>query len=695
MSGVRKENGGPETGDGGLARLGARIVAAAMLWVALGGVGVAGERVDAFVFGERPRLKYAFPEAFAPDAPAAGSAAALARWAGVIASAEKMVAEPAEVPKEGGQWIFYYACPADNVSLKLKDGKHVCPKCGKAYDDERTRLAYVTSRHYALDNAVLTLGQAWHVSRREEFAREAFRILTRYAELYPGWERHDRWGRTGLLAVIGGKRYCQSLDEAVGIIKVAKAWDLLGTWAGATAAARERIERDFLRGTVETIYSHYALYDGRNNHMTWFNAAAATVGAALGDAGMVNRAVNGSKGLRSQFAGSVTAEGLWYEGTISYHFYALEAIVATAQAARACGVDLTGEAAFRRMYQAPLELAWPNGRLPAFNDGDPGEIKSRRGAYAFAAQTWDDPALKRFAENGALPVLESALYRDAGLAYLRRGKGEAAVSAILDYGQHGGHHGHPDKLNLLLYAFGQEVFFDPGRLTYSCPEHTTWSRQTVAHNTVVIDRASQAPVDGTLINFVRGEGWDAVVAEAANVYPHARLRRALVLFDDALVDFFLVRATRRVTMDWVLHGLSAATTPEGFAPMAGPMFKEAGYQHLTDLARRGEVREMTLNWPLPGGKSVRSRLFTDAPATAVFGKGIGYQLTDRAPFVMLTREGEGAAFAAVYDLTADGSVAASAAVRFEAGGEMAAEFARKGGKVRVRWSGEAVGVTEQ
>lgn len=673
-----------------------RSAASGMLVLAMGLALMSAVRsargADAFTFAKPPRLTYAFAEAFAADAPAVGNPAALAKWGSLIASAEKIVAASPAVPEVGGQWVFYYACPADNVSLTFKDGHHVCPKCGKVYSDDRTRLAYVTTRHNALDTAVLTLAQAWYVSQREEFAREAFRILTRYSELYPRWERHDRWGRTGILAVIGGKRYCQSLDEAVGIIKVAKGWDLLSGWPGATAEARARIERDFLRATVDTIYSHYAVYDGKNNHMTWFNAAAATVGAALGDAEMMNRALNGSKGLRSQFAGSVTAEGLWYEGTISYHFYALEAIVATVQAARACGVDLTAEPALRRMYMAPLELAWPNGQLPALNDGDTGSIRGYRGAYAFAARTWDDPVLKAFTEKGELPVLGSALYRDAGLAYLRRGTGERAVAAVMDYGQHGGHHGHPDKLNMLLYAFGREIFLDPGRLTYRCPEYTTWSRQTVAHNTVVIDRASQAPVDGTLISFTRGDGWDAVVGEAANVYPNVRLRRALVLFDDALVDLFQVRGTRRVTMDWILHGLSTATAPQGFAAMTGPISKDAGYQHLTDLLRRADVADLTMDWPLSGGRVLRSRIFSDAPAMATFGKGIGYHLTDRVPFIMLTREGESAAFAAVYDLVGDGGICPGTTARLDPAGEMVVEVPRGAGKARVRWDGAGLKV---
>ena len=58
-------------------------------------------------------------------------------------------------------------------------------------------------------------------------------ILLKLADDYPNYpRRHDRWGRTGFWARLGGRRYSQSLDEAVGIIKLAKAYDL-STLGGA------------------------------------------------------------------------------------------------------------------------------------------------------------------------------------------------------------------------------------------------------------------------------------------------------------------------------------------------------------------------------------------------------------------------------------------------------------------------------
>jgi len=145
-------------------------------------------------------------------------------------------------------------------------------------------------------------------------------------------------------------------------------------------------------------------------------------------------------------------------------------------------------------------------------------------------------------------------------------------------------------------------------------------------------------------------------------------------------------------MDWLLHGLSTATAPQGFAAMTGPIFKDAGYQHLTDLVRRADVADLTMEWPLSGGRVLRCRLFCDAPATATFGKGIGYHLTDRVPFIMLTREGESAAFAAVYDLAGDGGLCPGAAARLDPAGEMVVEVPRGVGKARVSWDGTGLKV---
>ncbi len=85
-------------------------------------------------------------------------------------------------------------------------------------------------------------------------------------------------------------------------------------------------------------------------------------------------------------------------------------------------------------------------------------------------------------EAADLPARRSADYRDAGRAILTRGKGREATWLCLDYGPHGGGHGHPDKLGFVLFARGVELAVDPGTARYGTPLQRGWFRTTIAHD---------------------------------------------------------------------------------------------------------------------------------------------------------------------------------------------------------------------
>ena len=63
--------------------------------------------------------------------------------------------------------------------------------------------------------------------------------------------------------------------------------------------------------------------------------------------------------------------------------------------------------------------------------------------------------------------------------------------ALLKYGLHGGGHGHPDKLGLTLYAQGSRLAPDLGTPGYGIDLFQGWYRQTISHNTVILDGLSQ------------------------------------------------------------------------------------------------------------------------------------------------------------------------------------------------------------
>ena len=605
----------------------------------------------------------------------------------VIKQARRILEQKLEVPTEWGEWIFYYACEEHNATLAKRAEGHTCPVCGKVYKDERTERAWITSQHSRIDNACITLAQAWHMTGEGEFAAEVWRIFCRYAELTPGWGRHDRWGRRGMMAVIGGKRYAQSLDDAVGVIAQSRAYDLIYNWSGITAEAREKVERDLFCETADSIHRMYMLYDGKNNHMTWFNAAVAMVGAVIGNEGYLDRSLDGSKGFRWQMVNSVTAEGLWYEGTMAYHFYALQAVMATLEAARGVKADVKSESEqARRMYLAPLTQAYPNGIMPAINDSDQSSIFGHRTAYRRAAEFFDDSELRAFADGAPLAQRGSEVLSDAGLAYLRQW-GESPVMAILDFGQHGGSHGHPDKMNLLLFAQGREIFPDIGRLSYSCAEYKTWAKQTVAHNTVVIGRRSQQADDGKAIAFGKTGGGEYVVGESSGAYDKTVLRRALILLSDGtLVDMFkVVRSGKGELVEWVLHGSTAmAIEGEGKRQeVQGLLAKEDGYQHL-DIKEEIEPSDVVkVCWQVGTDKTFTTWLpdAGSAKETLYHGTGIGYALSQRFPVVIRSRRGVvESLFVAVHTATND---------KWSGGSSEGRGFVSDG-KRRVHWDGDKV-----
>lgn len=267
---------------------------------------------------------------------------------------------------------------------------------------------------------------------------------------------------------------------------------------------------------------------------------------------------------------------------------------------------------------------------------------------------FDDAAIRAFADGGPLPQRPSEVFPDSGLAYLRQW-GENPVTAILDFGQHGGHHGHPDKLNLLLFATGKELFPDIGRLSYRCPEYETWTRQTVAHNTVVLGRRSQRADEGKVIASGKIGEADYVVAESRGAYSGAVLRRALILMPNGvLVDLFRVEQQGETKlMEWVLHG-TAPMTIVGGGPrraLTAPLHTSDGFQHLTSIEQAESTNTLQVVWQVTPDRAYSTWLLSaeGMRETIYTGTGIGYALTERLPVVIRSRAAEAlTVFAAVH-----------------------------------------------
>ena len=660
---------------------------------------------------------------FPPHPRLATSAAELAKLKQIPGRKDQTVREtqallnnPVTIPGGWGNWVFYYACPDDARPLDApSEQEHQCPHCKKVYKDERIVAAYRTLLHDNANAAALQLGWAHALTGDERYAREVRRILLKYADDYASYPaRKDRWDRTGFFAQLGGRRYSQSLDEAVGIIKMAKAYDLTRSSPVWTDKERQHVEMDFFRPTADTLL--YA-NQGINNHQTWYNAGLMAIASVLGDKELVSKVLTMRGGFHDQLKRSVGSDGLWYEGTMAYHNYALQAMIEIVDAGRRLGLPLHKEPRFRKMIEVPLQCAYPNGQFPAMNDSDRNFVSSFNDAFLWAWEVYQDPVFAQAYAGGNLKTLKTLLgpnakvepfletrslnLPDAGLAILRRSSGKEAVCAMIDHGPHGGSHGHYDKLNIVLFANGQEWLLDPGRLTYSHKEYKTWVKHTAAHNTVTLGGASQSATTGKFLWLKVDKDFAACAAETDEAYAGARLRRYLLLTDNVLIDVFDVQAPKETQIDLLSHAISQKVVPhtaeiklgEGQVIVPG---KEDGYQHLTNGLSWTVLKPS--QWEFHAGPK-KLRLWLDglAKEEIITCTGIGYTINERVPCLIRRVHGKEARFVTVYDLSGDASFVTGLRRARQGEGEGEGEWilSTRSGERRVAFSKDSlVGITD-
>jgi hypothetical protein len=389
---------------------------------------------------------------------------------------------------------------------------------------------------------------------------------------------------------------------------------------------------------------------GIHNIQCWKNSAVGLVGLATGRQELVREAIEDpERGFRAQVEKGITADGLWFEGSLGYHQYTMSALWPLAEAARRGGIDLYSDR-YRTIYDAPLALALPNGDSPGFNDSAGANVKSYGPLYELAYARWRKQEYGYLVANTRRDSLEALLYgredalpgpivpagsvvlRDAGYAALR----SLAMTAAIRFGMHGGGHGHPDKLNLVTFGRGRLGGLDPGSINYGVPLHQEWYRSTIAHNTVSVDQELQRNEPGRLEKWAVENGVTRLVASADTVYGGVRLRRSLSLNASELLDLFECASEDEHTYDWAFHvpGRFSSTLP--FEPASATLGDSNGYQHVRALRHAETPNDFTATWDLGATRLILE--MKGAPETEIFaGEGPGKKPEDRVSVLVVRR----------------------------------------------------------
>lgn len=168
-------------------------------------------------------------------------------------------------------------------------------------------------------------------------------------------------------------------------------------------------------------------------------------------------------------------------------------------------------------------------------------------------------------KHTSIEYRDGAKGTEGGVGILRTSTNPAnELCLVMKYSAQGMGHGHFDKLSYSLYDEGGEILQDYGAARWvnidqkggGCylPENDTWAKQTIAHNTLVINEKSNYEGDIKIaenyhpdLYYFQGKGNVQVVsAKTNNAYPGSELHRTMVLLKDSsfqeplVIDIFKV-----------------------------------------------------------------------------------------------------------------------------------------------------------
>ena len=187
----------------------------------------------------------------------------------------------------------------------------------------------------------------------------------------------------------------------------------------------------------------------------------------------------------------------------------------------------------------------------------------------YTANLVDHPPLPAQAQ---LPPAPSKVWPAYGLAMLRSDESpnywtSGKAIAVFQIMSKGYGHDHRDKFSICLHA-GRRLFYpDYNALQYENPS-IGWTRNSVAHNTLIIDEGETQDAELTALRHEFSPEVKFLVSSANGVFEGVEQTRALLLTKEYLLDVFHASSLVPHTYDYVLHSFGRIETkkPDPFEP---------------------------------------------------------------------------------------------------------------------------------
>ena len=537
-----------------------------------------------------------------------------------------------EVPTQKG-YVFNETCRAHNAALLFDPYNrelYICPVCKVNYKDEPYKRAWITTYHAWLSQMSIYLGICFFATEDAKYAKAIKKILDGYIKYYPTYPNEDN--------EIGTAKVFQStFMDSVWLSYLCAGYDMVNDCDVFSDEDRKASLSLFL-DVAKVIRD----YDEKWNNRQAFNNSGMCAAAFLSeDKELLDYVLNGEHGFIAQMGHSILEDGLWYEGD-NYHFATVPSMVNIAEMCYFNGIDLYNKSfsghSIKDMFYAPLKSLLPDGTFPSRKDSPYANSMINRwycGLYELAYARYKDKELADFLnlvyasvpdksmalssaagimdilkpayaskeemdwraflsvqprENSdkGLPVTTSINMTGTGLAVLRRKNSYIN----LDYGNYGGGHGHPDRLNITCFLNNRRWFTDYGTGNYYL-DHLRYYRSTLGHNTVNQDGKRKSAVSGEYDLFYSGRMFDAASGKVADIYPKTFGRRTVVLFDNGIAfDYINIKSDESHTYHNVYHSFGKLND-ESYHN-TNEIFEEEGYDFLHDI-KRNVVKDGQVN----------------------------------------------------------------------------------------------------
>jgi len=465
-------------------------------------------------------------------------------------------------PTARGGWWHQYVCPAHGtelLSVELLSGQFPAAggpcQHGCRVDTPAVRGAWLVLSHQAWARRIRFLAHSGDAASRAE----AVTLLGEYAEIYATLDDDHDGAQPWMLR---GRLFQQALTEAIWATSIGHAaWTLAGSDDVTVALP-------LLDSLTEAVRQARGVLveQGRfeSNYVAWLDAAGATTSAAAARIRGLSTSdewIGGELGIYQHIRAAILPDGWEWEGSTYYHGFCLRAYLLALRGVDPPDIPADIVEQLKAMVAVLAGIAAPDGTLPALHDGPyarvplaaewlelialAGQLFAPTGLEAASAhvlgQAGDNhDGLERllggwFAGPPLAGPRPARLFTDVGYAVVRA----PGIHALLDFGPHGGSHGHHDKL--ALYLYGNDPWQpDPGQVPYGHREWRAHYRSAAAHPTFRVDGAEPAECAGELCEATE----TAVTAAVSGAYDNVQARRRVSAGASYLLDSLTVTADR-------------------------------------------------------------------------------------------------------------------------------------------------------